>query len=64
MTADTPSAGEFCCLRVGRYPRFVLCGRDDALRAFHSIRRHRGNPLLEGSGGRAVLIPRASDKDP
>ncbi len=55
MTADTPSAGEFRCLQVGRYARVVVCGRDDALRAFHGICRHRGNPFLEGSGGGAVL---------
>ncbi len=56
MTADTPSAGDYRCVQVGRYPLFVLCGRDGALRAFHNICRHRGNQLLEGNGGSGAVL--------
>lgn len=56
MTADTPSAGDFRCVQIGRYPLFVLCGRDGTLRAFHNICRHRGNQLLEGNGGGGAVL--------
>jgi Rieske 2Fe-2S family protein len=34
----------------------VICGEDLALRALYNVCRHRGTPLLDGEGGRALRI--------
>src|SRR5207248_3289329 len=47
--------GQFFTCRVGEIPVIVVRGRDEQLRAFLNVCRHRGAVLLEGSGRRETL---------
>ena len=47
--------GEFFTCRVGEIPILVVRGRDEQLRAFLNVCRHRGAVLTEGSGRRETL---------
>jgi len=49
--AELPEPGCYFSLAVGRHPIIVVRGRDDVIRGFHNICRHRGAQICpEGSG--------------
>ena len=47
--------GEFFTSRIGDVPVLVARGRDERLRAFLNVCRHRGAVLVEGRGSRETL---------
>ena len=47
--------GAFVATRAGHIPVVVVRGRDEALRAFVNVCRHRGSLLCEGEGRRETL---------
>ena len=49
------TAGEFFTCRIGDVPVLVVRGRDETLRAFLNVCRHRGAVLAEGRGKRETL---------
>jgi phenylpropionate dioxygenase-like ring-hydroxylating dioxygenase large terminal subunit len=51
--------GSYVTASAGGIPLAIVRGRDDTLRAFHNVCRHRGITLLEGSGtvGRFMTCP-------
>ncbi|AJT63082.1 hypothetical protein T261_1396 [Streptomyces lydicus] len=51
--AEFPEAGSFKTLRVGKVPILVVRGKDDRIRAFVNVCRHRGTILVEEECGRA-----------
>ena len=55
--SEVAEAGQFATYRVVDENVFVIRDRSGALRAFYNICRHRGHPLVEGSGRvRSVLV--------
>lgn len=50
---DAP--GAFATAHAGSTPVLVVRGRDDALRAFVNVCRHRGSTLCEGDGRRETI---------
>ena len=50
-----PEPGTFFAGRSGRTPIVVTRARDDELRAFVNVCRHRGFPVAEGEGKRETL---------
>ena len=56
MTEDLTGPGDYLCVQAGNNPIVLLRDRENVLRAFHNVCRHRGSQLLEGSGntGRAI----------
>ena len=52
---DVPEPGSFAATRVGDVPVVVVRDRDDTLRAFLNVCRHRGSIVCEGSGKRETL---------
>ena len=47
--------GAFFAAAVGEIPVAVVRGRDDVLRAFLNVCRHRGHPVVQGEGQRETL---------
>ena len=47
--------GAYLTCRAGDVPIVVVRGRDDELRAFLNVCRHRGSVIVEGSGRRETL---------
>ncbi|WP_071870807.1 aromatic ring-hydroxylating oxygenase subunit alpha [Atopomonas hussainii] len=47
---EMPAAGHYRCVQLGSYPMLLLRDQDGTLRLLHNLCRHRGMPLLEGSG--------------
>ena len=59
-TADMPNPGQFKKVQVGRESVLVVRGRDDILRAFLNVCRHRGAQLCtedEGQARRTLRCP-------
>jgi Rieske 2Fe-2S family protein len=54
--SELSEPGDFVTLRAGYDPLLVVRGLDGELRCFHNVCRHRGMPLLEGSGNTRVGI--------
>src|SRR5438445_7291541 len=52
---EAAAPGTFFAARAGRTPVVVTRARDGELRAFLNVCRHRGFPLVEGSGKRETL---------
>jgi phenylpropionate dioxygenase-like ring-hydroxylating dioxygenase large terminal subunit len=59
IAEEVTEPGAFLTATVGASPLLVVRGGDGVLRAFHNLCRHRGVPLLEGSGqcGRFLTCP-------
>jgi len=55
-SGDELGPGRYLTQTVGGVPLVVLRRRDGALRAYHNLCRHRGLPLLEGSGELGSII--------
>jgi phenylpropionate dioxygenase-like ring-hydroxylating dioxygenase large terminal subunit len=51
--AEFPEAGSFKTLKVGKVPILVVRGKDDRVRAFVNVCRHRGTVLVEEDCGRS-----------
>jgi choline monooxygenase len=54
-TEQAPQPGSFFTSVAGRIPVIVVRGRDDVLRGFVNVCRHRGHLVAEGSGCRETL---------
>jgi phenylpropionate dioxygenase-like ring-hydroxylating dioxygenase large terminal subunit len=52
---DVAEPGAYFTCEVGEMPVVVVRGRDEELRAFLNVCRHRGSVLVEGSGRRETL---------
>ena len=52
---DVPEPGSFAATWVGDVPVVLVRDRDDTLRAFLNVCRHRGSIVCEGSGKRETL---------
>jgi phenylpropionate dioxygenase-like ring-hydroxylating dioxygenase large terminal subunit len=52
---ELPEPGTFVTTRCGRTPIVVTRARDDELRAFLNVCRHRGFPVAQGSGRRESI---------
>ncbi len=52
---DAPEPGSFATAVVGHVPIVLVRGRDEVLRGFVNVCRHRGYLLCEGSGRRETL---------
>jgi len=50
MTDDTPWAGDYQCVQLGKYPVVVVRDVDGQIQAFHHLCRHRGLVFMEGCG--------------
>jgi phenylpropionate dioxygenase-like ring-hydroxylating dioxygenase large terminal subunit len=53
VSSDLAEPGDHVATDVGGVPILVVRGADGGLRAFLNICRHRGSPLVEGSGRQA-----------
>ncbi len=56
MTEDWKKPGDYRCVQTGPSSLIVLRDKQNGLRAFHNVCRHRGTRLLEGEGnvGKAI----------
>ena len=54
-TGEVAEPGSFVATHVGEVPIVLVRGRDDALRGFVNVCRHRGHVLCEGTGKRETL---------
>ena len=54
-TGDVPEPGSFFATSVGDVPVVIVRDREDELRAFLNVCRHRGSIVCEGSGRRETL---------
>ena len=54
-TGDVPEPGSFAATRVGDIPVVLVRDREDTLRAFLNVCRHRGSIVCEGAGRRETL---------
>jgi choline monooxygenase len=45
--SQLPAAGDMMPVTVGEQPVLVVRGRDQQLRAFHNVCRHRGSQLID-----------------
>jgi choline monooxygenase len=52
---DVPEPGSFAATRVGDVPVVLVRDREDELRAFLNVCRHRGSLVCEGTGRRETL---------
>ncbi len=50
LSADLPGPGRYFCATLAGVPILVLRGRDEGVRAFVNLCRHRGSPIAEGRG--------------
>jgi choline monooxygenase len=50
------AAGDFVAANIAGQPIFVMRDRDDALRGFHNVCRHRASPLLLGASGKCGVL--------
>ena len=50
MVEDVEAPGDYKCVDVGSAALVLLRDRQNSLRAFHNMCRHRGSRLLDGSG--------------
>lgn len=49
--AELPKPGNYATLQVGAYPVVVIRGKDQRIRAFHNVCRHRGQRLCSNAHG-------------
>src|SRR5262245_58574680 len=54
-TGDVAEAGSFAATRVGDVPVVLVRDREDTLRAFLNVCRHRGSIICDGKGRRETL---------
>ena len=54
-TGELAESGSFVASRAGDVPVVITRGRDDELRAFVNVCRHRGSLLCDGAGKRETL---------
>ena len=54
-TGELPAPATYVTTRAGRTPILITRGRDDELRAFLNVCRHRGFPVAEGAGARETI---------
>jgi phenylpropionate dioxygenase-like ring-hydroxylating dioxygenase large terminal subunit len=54
-TDQVAGPGEYFVSQAGHVPILVVRGRDEALRAFVNVCRHRGHPVASGAGCRETL---------
>jgi len=54
-TGDLTEPGSFVTTRAGDVPIVLVRNRDNKLRAFVNVCRHRGHPLCDGAGRRETL---------
>jgi len=47
---DLKNPGDYITVQQGHYPLVVVKGKDNEIRAFHNLCRHRGAQILEGKG--------------
>lgn len=47
---QVPGPGAYFTVDVAGEPIVVVRGKDDRLRAFHNVCRHRAGPVAEGAG--------------
>ena len=47
---DVPEVGDFITHSIGRDNVFIIRGKDEELRAFQNVCRHRASQVLEGEG--------------
>lgn len=59
LEADVAEPGDYLATTVGRAPIVLVRDHGGELRAFHNLCRHRGLPVLDGSGtcGRGIVCP-------
>lgn len=48
--SDVPEAGDYLTHSIGRDNIFIIRGKDEQLRAFQNVCRHRASRILEGEG--------------
>jgi Rieske 2Fe-2S family protein len=48
---ELPKKGDFLTLQLGAYPVLIVRGKDNVLRAFHNVCRHRGFKLCGEANG-------------
>ena len=53
---DIPAPGQYLSVQAGLNNLFVVMGRDERLRAFHNICRHRGTQLIRPAGKTASAL--------
>lgn len=53
--AQVARTGDFFTCEVGGVPIVVVCGKDEVVRGFVNICRHRLHPVAVGAGNRALL---------
>ena len=59
LVEDVANAGDYISVQAGLNNIFIVKGRDNRLRAFHNMCRHRGTQLLRavGKGQKAITCP-------
>lgn len=59
LVEDVENAGDYISVQAGLNNIFIVKGRDNRLRAFHNMCRHRGTQLLRavGKGKKAITCP-------
>ena len=59
LIEDVANPGDFVSVQAGLNNIFIVKGRDNRLRAFHNMCRHRGTQLLRavGKGKKAITCP-------
>ncbi len=56
--ADIPNPGDYLTYSIGDQPIFIQRGRDDEIRAFANVCRHRMMKLLDGTGScKRIVCP-------
>ncbi len=58
--SDIPNTGDYKCQELGNERAVVIRGKDDNIRAFHNLCRHRGSRVVEGKEGNcknAIVCP-------
>ena len=59
LVEDVAEPGDYISVQAGLNNIFIVKGRDQRLRAFHNMCRHRGTQLLRavGKGKKAITCP-------
>ena len=59
LVEDVPNPGDYISVQAGLNNIFIIKGRDNRLRAFHNMCRHRGTQLLRavGKAKKAITCP-------
>jgi phenylpropionate dioxygenase-like ring-hydroxylating dioxygenase large terminal subunit len=51
-----PNIGDYRSFEIAGFPFFVIRGRDDVIRAFHNVCRHRAYPVVKKESGCSNVI--------